>query len=55
MNTIVIASNVTGELCMFQKELLETLTKDGKAIVLCSKTEHFDDLQNLGCEDIETP
>lgn len=55
MKTILIASNVTGGLYEFRQELLETLTKDNKVIVLGSKTGHIDDMQNLGCEVIETP
>lgn len=55
MKTILIASNVTGGLYEFRQELLETLTKDNKVIVLGSKTGHIDDLKNLGCEVIETP
>ena len=55
MKTILIASNVTGGLYEFRQELLETLTKDNKVIVLGSKTGHIDDLLNLGCEVIETP
>ena len=55
MKTILFASNVTGGLYEFRQELLETLTKDNKVIVLGSKTGHIDDLRNLGCEVIETP
>lgn len=55
MKTILIASNVTGGLYEFRQELLETLTKENKVIVLGSKTGHIDDLLNLGCEVIETP
>ena len=55
MKTILIASNVTGGLYEFRQELLETLTKDNKVIVLGSKTAHVEDLIGLGCEVIETP
>ena len=55
MKTILIASNVTGGLYEFRQELLETLTRDNRVIVLGSKTGHIDDLLNLGCEVIETP
>ena len=54
MKTILIASNVTGGLYEFRQELLETLTKDNKVIVLGSRTAHVDDLLALGCEVIET-
>ncbi|MCR4766628.1 MAG: glycosyltransferase family 4 protein [Saccharofermentans sp.] len=55
MKTILLASNVTGGLYEFRQELLETLVKYNKVIVLGFKTGHIDDLQNLGCEVIETP
>ena len=57
MKTVLFASNVTGGLYEFRRELLETLTKssDYKVIVLGSKTGHVDDLINLGCEIVETP
>lgn len=55
MKTILIASNVTGGLYLFRRELLETLTKDNRVIVLGLRTGHVDDLLNLGCEVIETP
>ena len=55
MKTILIASNVTGGLYEFRQELLETITKDNKVIVLGSRTAHVEDLMNLGCEVIETP
>lgn len=53
MKTILIASNVTGGLFEFRQELLETLIKDNKVIVLASRTGHVDDLLRLGCEVIE--
>ncbi len=55
MKTILFVSNVTGGLYVFRRELLEALSKDNRIIVFGAKTGHVEDLQDLGCEVIDTP
>ena len=54
MKTILFISNVTGGLYQFRKELLETLAKNNKVIILASFNGREDELRALGCELIET-
>ena len=54
MKTILFISNVTGGLYLFRKELLKTLAKDNKVIILSTFTGNESDLRALGCELIET-